>query len=581
MKKIFLIGVALIASLSLMAEAIPAGYYDAANGKKDAELKTALSQIIYPVDWSQMTGTNDINVQFNAKNRYKYSGRTPNIMNDNLYTWDGFLWTDTREDGSVWDMYSPYIYYMVPDEYGAVSIPDQEIEHCFPKSWWGGTDNDAYKDLHHLNPANGKANNNKSNYPPGHVTTGDKIDNGVFRMDSETKSQYDWACYEPCLEYRGDFARAYFYIVTAYENFTWATTGSPYNAANALDNSSYLEFKPWLIQVLLDWHRADPVSEKEINRNNRVSDIQHNRNPFIDYPDLVEYIWGDKAGQAVDLSSLTFTGDESYELPIETMVSRALPATIITQEGFTANWKDAGKASYNLDVFTSKTTGSNDTILSFPIFRKGFVEADNRCAFSGTGTYQQGTGTTSVTFKPGCIFTISSLNIGANSKIVVRAMAPLKPAAVTDGAQMKISANGSQVALATLTHDEEYYTASLPSGTTTITIETGNSKYINIQQLFIITGNETTTHTSLEGFPKEVTGTSFDVEHAMENGKTLYYTITPAGLRTSAPIAVTYDPQDISITEIPQSVARKELRNGQIVILRNASIYSILGQTIR
>ncbi|MEI8087518.1 MAG: endonuclease, partial [Paludibacter sp.] len=50
--------------------------------------------------------------------------------------------------------------------------------------------------------------------------------------------------------------------------------------------------KPWAIQLLLHWHRQDPVSEKELTRVEKVFAIQQNRNPFIDYPQLVEYIWG-------------------------------------------------------------------------------------------------------------------------------------------------------------------------------------------------------------------------------------------------------------------------------------------------
>ncbi len=576
MKRHFFLVLAICFSLGIMAEAIPAGYYDAIDGKQDAALKTALSQIIYPVDWSQMTGTNDINVEYNRDYRYKYGSRDPNKFLDHLYTWDGFIYTDQREDGSVWDMYSPYTYYMAPDQYGSLSLPDLEIEHCFPKSWWGGTDNDAYKDLHHLNPANCKANGPKSNNPPGIVVTITNQVNTIFKL-GKNDAYGSFTVYEPDDEYKGDFARAYFYIATAYENFTWDAS----KTSDFLDNSSYLEFKPWLQQVLIAWHRADPVSEKEINRNNLVSDIQHNRNPFIDYPELAEYIWGNKAGQAVDLSQLTFTGDESYELPAEKFVSRALPATNITGQGFTAHWKNAGKENYSLDVFTSQTTGKNDTIINLPNCHQSNVKADSHCSFSGS-LYTSSTGKCSFTTLSASL-TISGINLKANSKIVVRAMAPVKPAASTDGAKMKISADGTQIALQELTHSQEYFTFALPTGTQSIVIEPGSGQHINIQQIFVITGDETTTYTSLEGFPKEVTGTSFDIEHTMENGQTLYYTITPAGLRTSAPIGVTYssDPQDISFTEFPHSAARKELRNGQIVILRNASIYSILGQTIR
>ena len=566
---------ALFFSLSILAEDIPAGYYNSIDGKKDAELKTALSQIIYPVDWTAMTGTNSINEQYNAGNRCKYGTRAKDEKHSHKYTWDGFWYTDTREDGSVWDMYSLYQYYMAPDSIGAVSLPDLEIEHCFPKSWWGTTDNDAYKDLHHLNPANLKANGPKSNNPPGYVKTVKNQVNPIFKLGTNTEYG-SFTVFEPDDEYKGDFARAYFYIATAYENFVWDVD----KTSNFLDNTSCLEFKPWLQKVLIEWHRLDPVSEKEINRNNLVSDIQHNRNPFIDYPELAEYIWGEKQGQAVQLNSLEFTGSEYYDLPVEKFVSRAKPATNITAAGFTAHWKNAGKASYVLDVFTTQTTGHNDTILNLPNCHQAVVKKDTRCAFSGS-LYTSSTGMSSFTTLNATL-TISDLNLNANSKIVVRAMAPLKPATSTDGAQMKISADGTQIALQTLTHDEEYFSFDLPTGTKSVKIEPGNNKHINIQQIFIITGDETTTHTSLPGFPMEVTGTSCDVACTMQKDDTLYYTIQPDGLRTSAPVAVTYDgvATDIDFMELAP-LARKEIRNGQMVIIRNSSIYSTLGQLIR
>jgi len=584
MKRHISIVAALFFAIGMMAETIPAGYYDAINGKQDAALKTALSAIIYPIGNATISQTstkpNFIKVQYEAGNRCKYGTRAVNEVHEHKYTWDGFLYTDTREDGTVWDMYSTYIHYMAPDTIGAVSIPDMEIEHCFPKGWWGGkastNENDAFLDLHHLNPANARANNNKSNNPPGYVTTV-SYQNDIFKVGKNNTQNF--TVFEPCDEYKGDFARAYFYIATAYEQFVWADV-----ASNYLDNASYLEFKPWLQQVLLEWHRLDPVSEKEITRHDRVSDLQHNRNPFIDYPELVEYIWGDKQGTVVTLSDLTFTGSDAYELPVETLVSRALPATDINNSGFTANWKDAGKASYELDVFTEQTTGNNDTLIHMPDFNKAAIQADSR--FSTTGSFgTTGNGKNATTFgtkTSALTVTIKNLTIPANSRIVVRALAPLK-LNDTDGAQMKISANNAQIALQTLTNDEVFYTYTLPAGTTTVVIEQGNGKLFNIQQLFIITGNEQTTHLSLDGYPKTVSGTSFDVPYDWKGSKTIYYTITPAGLNTSSPISVSHSPTPTALIapKRESTTVRKQIRDGKMVIIRNASIFSTLGQRIQ
>ncbi|MFR3550682.1 MAG: endonuclease, partial [Coprobacter sp.] len=67
--------------------------------------------------------------------------------------------------------------------------------------------------------------------------------------------------------------------------------------------NSYPGYKDWVIDLLLKWHRNDQVDSKEIDRNEAVQKKQHNRNPFIDYPELVEYIWGNKKGTAFNLSA--------------------------------------------------------------------------------------------------------------------------------------------------------------------------------------------------------------------------------------------------------------------------------------
>ena len=58
-----------------------------------------------------------------------------------------------------------------------------------------------------------------------------------------------------------------------------------------LDNNTYPVWKEWALDMLLEWHSQDPPCERELARNDSVYTIQGNRNPYIDYPDLVEYIW--------------------------------------------------------------------------------------------------------------------------------------------------------------------------------------------------------------------------------------------------------------------------------------------------
>ena len=59
-----------------------------------------------------------------------------------------------------------------------------------------------------------------------------------------------------------------------------------------LNGSKDQVYKTWFVKLLLKWHKMDPVSQHEIQRNNVGQKFQGNRNPFIDHPEWVEAIWG-------------------------------------------------------------------------------------------------------------------------------------------------------------------------------------------------------------------------------------------------------------------------------------------------
>lgn len=279
----------MLLAVSLSAAEIPESYYAAIEGTQDSVLKSTLSLIV--------RGGSRYEYGTNA---YHSSNNPPEWIAGDLKaygTWQALPFTDRKAGGVVWDMYSNCVRYY-PNKLGDSGC-SLNIEHCLPKSWWGGTNNEAYKDLFNLNPSDQRANGQKSNYPPGHVKKGDKFNNGSFKMDAAKSSGYGYICWEPAEEYRGDFARTYFYMATSYEYLEW--TAYP----QYISNTNYLMFSDSIQKVLLDWHRADPVSDKERCRADVISDIQGNRNPFIDYPELVEFIWGNRQGEAVNLDSLT------------------------------------------------------------------------------------------------------------------------------------------------------------------------------------------------------------------------------------------------------------------------------------
>lgn len=238
---------------------IPNGYYTSADGQKYVDLKAALCNIIK-----------------NHKT-FKYS--------------------------SLWDYY-PYTYYVIGNPSQVLDMYSDNItyfsnttsmnrEHTVPKSWWGGsTSMGPGCDIFNVIPSDQTANSAKSNYPLGTITGKPRFDNGVTKVGQCGIADYNDLVFEPKDSYKGDFARIYFYVATCYPDLAWDS-----NKAKAMTNGSKLTLQDWIIPMLLEWNAQDPVDAAEIQRNEDVYKQQGNRNPFIDYPSLVDYIWGDKKNE--------------------------------------------------------------------------------------------------------------------------------------------------------------------------------------------------------------------------------------------------------------------------------------------
>ncbi|MBB1431369.1 endonuclease [Pseudoalteromonas sp. SG43-4] len=254
----------------------PTGYYVTAQGLSGYALKTELYNII-----------KDHNAQGYSAiwNFYDSSARDKYFENDN----------------SILDMYSEkpngsdsYNYTAVSDQCGNYSGEGgcYNREHSFPKSWFGGTIEPMNSDVHHIYATDGYVNSKRSNFPFGEVASASFTSSNGSKLGSAASSlNYSGTVFEPIDEFKGDFARAYFYMATRYENVigTWQTKTTSSNAV--LNGSSNQVFENWVVAMLLNWHNSDPVSQMELDRNQAAFEFQGNRNPYIDHPEFVEMIW--------------------------------------------------------------------------------------------------------------------------------------------------------------------------------------------------------------------------------------------------------------------------------------------------
>jgi len=266
MKKLALL--LLIISFQLQAQ-IPAGYYDNAQGLTGYQLKTALKNIISNGHQDQGYGA--------LYTCYQTSDT------DNYY----------ENDGTVLDMYSEkpngpdaYEYQHISDKCGNYTGEGAcyNREHLVPQSVFGSAA-PMKSDAHFVVPADGYVNNRRSSYAFGEVTNPTWTSTNGSKLGPNSTQGYSGTVFEPIDEFKGDIARMLFYFATRYEDQVAGWSHA------MLNGSSDQVFSDWFLDILLTWHYNDPVSQREIDRNNAVYNFQGNRNPYIDHPEWVAQIW--------------------------------------------------------------------------------------------------------------------------------------------------------------------------------------------------------------------------------------------------------------------------------------------------
>jgi endonuclease I len=254
----------------------PAGYYNSATGT-GYTLKTQLYNII------------------KNHNDRSYAG---------LYT--TYQTSDKKANGKVWDMYSncDFTFGTVAEggnqdngTNAATECVFFNREHTVPQSYFGNGATPMYSDAHFVLPTDKVVNARRDDYPFGVVQNatwtsqnGSKLGNN---LNSGYSAGYSSTVFEPIDEYKGDFARLLFYFATRYENLLAGFYTSSSSTSKAMfDGSSDRAFSPTFLNILLTWNQQDPVSAKEIARNNAIYARQNNRNPYIDNNAYVTMVWG-------------------------------------------------------------------------------------------------------------------------------------------------------------------------------------------------------------------------------------------------------------------------------------------------
>lgn len=268
-KTLLIVGL-LFSAANIFAQ-IPTGYYDGTAGLTGAALKTKLSQII--------TNGHQTKSYDNLYNGY------PSTDTDNYY----------EKDGSVLDIYSenptgtdPYVYQHGSKQCGSYKVEGDcyNREHVFPQGYFNSA-SPMVSDIHHIVPTDGKVNGNRSNFPFGKVGTANFVSANGSKRGTSASPNYSGTVFEPIDEFKGDVARMILYFATRYESKL-----STFSDNDILTNTAFPGVEAWELAVLKEWHTNDPVSQREIDRNNAAYTYQGNRNPFIDHPEYVALIWG-------------------------------------------------------------------------------------------------------------------------------------------------------------------------------------------------------------------------------------------------------------------------------------------------
>ena len=311
-RMIFTFSTVLLALFPAQGAQATAGYYDAAAGLTGQELREALHEII------------------DNHTVYSYT---------DAHEWVDILDNDPANDARVLLIYSDKVA-------EKASWPEYNREHLWPQSM-GARRRPAKSDMHHIFAADKNVNSSRGN------KYFDDCLEDCRSHDEAPSAQYDSASWEPPDKVKGDIARALFYMDVRYsgdgtEPNLILRDEAPIPGCDCMGSLS----------ALLEWHQRDPVDNRERTRNDFIfTDIQGNRNPFVDHPEWVAAIWGGTLTDA-DLTSDRIPTMAAHFIEVgqgdATLLEFPCGAILIDAGGQNAA-TTAGVVSYLNDFFKRRT----------------------------------------------------------------------------------------------------------------------------------------------------------------------------------------------------------------------------------
>lgn len=237
--------------------------------------------------------------------------------------WELLKQTDADENGSGYiDRFSGNPLGFAPSLWDGP--PDAVPVNVVEMSWWkpeSGLQFGVVHDLYNIYLSRQESVGQKLDYAPGTVVE-KQFDNGVWSVGYGFLDGVRRMLWNPPTGFEGDVARVVMYMLTVYGDglITFGGYGGVY-----VSSEYYPGINEGALRQLLVWHRSDPVDDLERRRNAEFSKRQGNRNPFVDYPALAEYLWGEMRGLPFECEARPDKPGASARMPLKARYSMSEP----------------------------------------------------------------------------------------------------------------------------------------------------------------------------------------------------------------------------------------------------------------